>query len=621
MTELRDIVARIPHEPGVYRFLDAAGDVLYVGKAKDLRKRVASYFRPQGTPHGRTGEMLVVARDIEWVVTHSETEALLLEANFIKESRPPFNLMLRDDKSYPYIEVTLTEEWPRVRLTRGRHVHGNLYFGPYSSARNVRETLTVIGRIFPYRKCKGAKPGRASGSPCLQYFIHRSLAPCDRRVSRKEYLAVVAEVVDFLRGRLTEVKRGIEKEMATAARRQEFEKAALLRDRLAAVAHIWERQAARTEGAGSFDVIGLCQDEPGANLQVFLVREGALVERRTFYVENAGGREAKTVLEEFLLEFYWEAATIPAEVIVPCDDLAPVGLVLAARRGAGVAVKRAQRGQKRRLLELAQHNAELAAQAELDQASRRRDTRIAALERLRDVLGLSALPLRIECYDISNLGESHAVGSMVVFEGGLPKKAHYRKFAIRDVVGQDDFAMMNEVLGRRFERHLAASDGGGAAATTGEKPYDDSFAARPDLVVVDGGKGQLSAALAALRDAGQDLPVIGLAKQREEVYVPSVADPIDLAADDPGSLLLQRIRDEAHRFAVNFHRQRRDDDLRRATIFDDLPQVGPVRRRRILEYFGSPERFVAATREELERVPGLPVKVAREVYAHLHKAG
>jgi excinuclease ABC subunit C len=555
------------------------------------------------------------------VVVDSETEALLLEDTFIKEYRPPFNLRLRDDKSYPYIEVTMTEEWPRVRFMRGRHTQGNLYFGPFSSARKVRETLELIGRIFPYRKCKGDKPGRASGSPCLQYFIHRSLAPCDGRADRDEYLEVIAEVVDFLRGRLTEVGRSIEKEMAVAARDQEFEKAALLRDRLAAVKHVQERQSTRAQGTGSFDVIALYQEEPGANLQVFRARDGSLVDRQTFYVENVAGREAIAVLEEFLLEFYWEAGAIPPEVIVPLDGLAEVGTVLGTRRGAGVAVHRAQRGQKRRLLELAQRNAELSAQAELDRVGRRRDSRIEALERLRDALGLESLPLRIECYDISNLGERHPVGSMVVFEGGLPKKAHYRKFAVRDVAGQDDFAMMNEVLSRRFERHLATQVVVTGQASEAQLPYDESFAARPDLLVIDGGKGQLSAARAALADAGLDLPVIGLAKQYEEVYVPGRPTAIDLAADDPGSLLLQRIRDEAHRFAVSFHRQRREGDVRRSAIFDELPQVGPVRRRRILEHFGSPERFVAATRDELERVPGLPPKVAREIYAHLHKAG
>ncbi len=607
---LRAILPRIPNSPGVYRFLGAEGEVLYVGKAKELRKRVSSYFRRSGTPHGRTPEMLALARDIEWVVTASEGEALLLEDNFIKEARPQYNLRLRDDKSYPFIEITMRDEWPRVRFFRGRHVPGNLYFGPYSSARKVREVTELIGRIFPYRKCKGAKPGRPSGSPCLQYFIKRSLAPCDDRVTHEEYMEVVRQAVDFLRGRLSEVEHGIEREMAAAASEQAFEKAALLRDRLAAVRHVHERQAARIEGGEAFDVIGLQQSEPGANLQVFRVRDGAVVDRQSFYVENAAGRDSAEVLEEFLLEFYWDGSAVPPEVVAPLEDGAGVAALLSARRGARVVVRAAKRGPKRRLLELAQRNAEIAAQAESERLARRSTSRIEALESLRDGLGLEGLPLRIECYDISNLGERHAVGSMVVFEGGTAKKAHYRKFAVRDVAGQDDFAMMNQVLRRRFERRSAAA-----------AEYDESFAALPDLVVVDGGKGQLSAAGAALREAGVDVGLVSLAKQREEVFVPGRRDPLPLPADDPGSLLLQRIRDEAHRFAVTYHRQRRDADLRRASVFEELPGVGPVRRRRILEHFGSPERFIAASREELERVPGLPRKVAREIYAHLHKAG
>jgi excinuclease ABC subunit C len=610
LARLRAILPRIPNEPGVYRFLGDGGEVLYVGKAKALRKRVQSYFRRRGTPHGRIAEMLAQARDIEWVITSSESEALLLEDNFIKEARPQYNLRLRDDKSYPSIEVTMNDEWPRVRFFRGRRTAGNLYFGPYSSARKVRDTLDLIGRIFPYRKCRGARPGRPSGSPCLQFFIKRSLAPCDGRVTKAEYMAVVDQAVDFLRGRLGAVERGIAHDMAAAAAAREFEKAALLRDRLAAVRHVHERQTARVEGVEAFDVIGLHQGEPGANMQVFRVRDGAVVDRQAFYVENAAGRDAAEVLEEFLLEYYWDGAAVPPEVVAPLEDGDGVAAVLAARRGAKVRVHAVHRGPKRRLLEMAQHNAELAAQTEVERLARRSTARIEALERLRDGLGLDRLPLRIECYDISNLGEQHVVGSMVVFEGGVARKAHYRKFALRDVEGQDDFAMMNQVVRRRFERHaIAAAD------------YDESFATLPDLVVVDGGKGQLSAAQAALRDAGVDLDVISLAKQREEVFVPGRRDPLPLPPDDQGSLLLQRIRDEAHRFAVTYHRQRRDADLRKASVFDELPQVGPARRRRILEHFGSPERFLSASREEIERVPGLPGKVARDIYAHLHKTG
>ncbi|MBN2204277.1 MAG: excinuclease ABC subunit UvrC [Thermoleophilia bacterium] len=694
---LHALLPRVPHEPGVYRFLDGEGAVLYVGKAKDLRKRVASYFKRGGgaaAPHGRTAEMVARARDLEWVVTASETEALLLEDNFIKEHRPPFNLRLRDDKSYPWIEITTVDEWPRVRFFRGRHVPGNLYFGPYSSARKVRETLDVLGRIFPYRKCRGKQPGRVSGSPCLQFFIKRSLGACDGRVEHDEYMEVIAQVVDFLRGRLGAVERDIARAMEEAAEAQQFEKAALLRDRLEAVRHVQERQSARVEAVEAFDVIGLHQGEPGSNLQVFRVREGAVVDRQTFFVDNAEGREPGDVLEEFLLEFYWEAATIPPEIVAPLEEPEHVAAALGSRRGAKVVVRAAKRGPKRRLLQLAQRNAELAAEAEAERRQRKRLARGEALVALQDALGLPSPPLRIECYDISNLGERHAVGSMVVFEGGVPKKAHYRKFAVREVAGQDDFAMLAEVVRRRFRRGAAApaangeeaaepaangeeapepappepapdaatrvggadassgsaaavvprpgaadesSSGPGAAAISeaavsdegaatsvgapAEERADESFAARPDLVVVDGGKGQLTAVAGALRAVGVEVPLISLAKQREEVFVPGRRDPLPLAADDPASLLLQRVRDEAHRFAVTFHRQRRSADTRRSELFDALPNVGPVRRRKILEHFGSPERFLAASREELEQVPGLPRKVAREIHARLHRTG
>ncbi|MEE4275091.1 MAG: excinuclease ABC subunit UvrC, partial [Thermoleophilia bacterium] len=374
---LHGLLPRVPHEPGVYRFLDGEGTVLYVGKAKDLRKRVASYFKQGGAaaPHGRTAEMVARARDLEWVVTASETEALLLEDNFIKEHRPPFNLRLRDDKSYPWIEITMVDEWPRVRFFRGRHVPGNLYFGPYSSARKVRETLDVLGRIFPYRKCRGKQPGRVSGSPCLQFFIKRSLGACDGRVEREEYLEVIAQVVDFLRGRLGAVERDIARAMEEAAGAQQFEKAALLRDRLEAVRHVQERQSARVEAVEAFDVIGLHQGEPGSNLQVFRVRDGAVVDRQTFFVDNAEGREPGDVLEEFLLEFYWEPATIPPEIVAPLEEPEHAAAALGTRRGAKVVVRAAKRGPKRRLLQLAQRNAELAAEAEAERRQRKRMAR------------------------------------------------------------------------------------------------------------------------------------------------------------------------------------------------------------------------------------------------------
>jgi excinuclease ABC subunit C len=678
VTELRSILPRVPHEPGVYRFIDADGAVLYVGKAKDLRKRVSSYFRGGvGGPDGRIAEMVARARDVEWVVTRSEAEALLLEDNFIKQARPPFNLRLRDDKSYPYIEISLRDQWPRVRFFRGDHLPGNLYFGPYANAKKVRETLELIGRIFPYRKCKGIAPGRPSGSPCLQHFIKRSLSPCDDRCTPEEYREVIDEVTEFLRGHMKAVERRIAKDMEAAAEAQEFEKAALLRDRLAAVRHIAETQIIHQEGAGDADVIGLHQGDPGGNAQVFRVRDGSLVDRQPVYLENTSDRERRTVLEEFLMEFYWEGGAIPPMVVVDADEgTEDVAALLSAKRGAKVTVRRAQRGPMRRLLDLANRNALLAAAAESERLAQKLEARREALVRLRDALNLPGIPLRIECYDISNLGETNAVGSMVVFEDGRPKRAHYRKFAIRDVIGQDDFGMMRQIIERRFCRLGSAAEaavapvtvvtpaaavasvaadvddadgdvravGGGARAAhangdrcavvldaaeadrSGEGVevggYDESFAARPDLVIVDGGKGQLSAALDGLKAVGlRDVPVVSLAKQREEVFVPGRSAPLALPADDPASLLLQRVRDEAHRFAVTYHRQKRSAQTRQSAIFDELPGVGASRRRKILEYFGSPERFLAASRQELESVPGLPPKVARGIYAHLHKAG
>ena len=593
--------------------------------------------------------MVARARSIEYVVTSSETEALLLEDNFIKEARPPFNLRLRDDKSYPFIEITLSDEWPRVRFFRGRHAPGNLYFGPYSSARKVRETLELIGRIFPYRKCRADKPGRPSGSPCLQYFIDRSLGPCDDRVSRDEYLEVIDQVIEFLRGRLSNVGRSIEEDMRAAATAREFEKAALLRDRLEAVRHVQERQSVESEGSGSFDVLGLWQGEPGGNVQVFRVREGALVARETFFVENTAGREPRDLIEEFAAELLRRRR----EHTGPGDRARRRGRRRPRRRAVGAA-RRARRGAPRAAR--TQAPAARDGRAQRRAGGRRRRGAPGAHPRgaRRGARAAARRPgPRPTCRCASSATTSPTWASATPWArwwsstDGRPRKAHYRKFTIRTVAGQDDFAMMREVVGRRLRR-LAASgvaaggrDGAADAAARGaagdevaadggaiaelvvadEGRYDESFAARPGLIVVDGGKGQLSAALEALREHGVDVPVIGLAKQREEVFVPGRSEPLALPADDPASLLLQRIRDEAHRFAVTFHRQRRGTDLRRASIFDELPKVGPVRRRAILEHFGSPERFIAASRDELEQVPGLPRRVAREIYGQLHKAG
>jgi excinuclease ABC subunit C len=603
----------LPARPGVYLFRDADGDVLYVGKAKSLRPRVRSYF--QKTTDGRAQIRSLPARvaDVEVIVTGSEVEALHLEQNLVKRHRPPFNVRLRDDKSFPYIAVTVSDPYPRVMFTRERHRRGTVYFGPYANAKKVRETLDVLNRVFQFRPCEGPKPGRHSGIPCLDYHIERCRAPCVGYVSKDEYRAIIDGVVEFLSGESRPILASLEERMRAAARDERFEEAARYRNRLKSVQHLAERQAADRRSVGTVDVIGIAADGDRAAVQIFPLRGGKLVDRHSFHLENVAGQDLTTVLEAFCVEYYGSAPSVPPQLVVPRDagDVAALEQFLSTRRGSRVEVRVAERGEKRRLQELASENARLALTSEQVAAEQKRQRRVEALEELREALNLESLPLRIECFDISNIQGQEVVGSMVVFQDAVPKKAHYRKFAVRGVDGQDDFASMAEVVTRRFARlgDVSAED------------YDESFASPPNLVVIDGGKGQLAAALEAMQrfDLSR-VAVIALAKRDEEVFVPGQSQPIRLDRSSPGLQLLQRIRDEAHRFAVGFHRQRRDARAM-ASIFDELPGVGPARRRALLRYFGSAEGVASASPEELEGVPGLPAKTARAIYAQLHKAG
>ncbi len=603
----------LPAKPGVYLFRAANDTVLYVGKAKSLRPRVRSYFRGGDTRAGLDRLTDRVDR-IEIVVTSTETEAFHLEQNFIKRHRPPFNVRLRDDKSYPYIAVTVDDDFPRVMFTRERHRRGVVYFGPYANAKKVRETLDVLNRVFRFRPCEGPQPGRHSGIPCLDYHIDRCLAPCVNYVSKEAYREIIDGVVDFLSGETEPIQRQIEERMQAASERQDFEEAARMRNRLFSVRHLAERQAADKRAIGTVDVIGLASSDGTAAVQVFPLRGGRLTDRHSFFLENVEGQDLDALLEAFCLEYYGSAPSIPPLIVVPPDAGALGGLeeFLSDLRGTKVEVRPARRGEKRRLQELAQQNAELALESDSLRSERTRLRRIEALEELRECLNLESLPIRIECFDISNIQESAPVGSMVVFQDAVPKKAHYRKFGIRHERGQDDFAMMAEVVSRRFAR---------ARPSTSAADYDEGFAAIPNLVVIDGGKGQLSAALAAMQSF--DLPrvaVIALAKREEEVFVPGRPDPIVLERGSAGLQLLQRVRDEAHRFALGFHRQRRDKESRES-ILDALPGVGPARKRALMRHFGSPERLLAAAAEELEGVPGVPAKTGRQIYAALHRAG
>ena len=603
----------LPDGPGVYLFKDEQGKALYVGKARSLRKRVASHFSKPATRG--VVEMVDQVAEIDFIATETDAEALLAEQEFIKRHRPLFNVRLRDDKSYPYIGISLDEDYPRIYFTRERHRRGRAYFGPFSNAKRVRETLDLLGKVFQYRTCDGPEPGRASGSPCLDYFIKRCQAPCVGYISKEEYRRNVETIIDFLSGRYRQIERALDSGMRDAAERQEFEQAAIYRNRLKAVRSLLERQRISNEAVGTLDAIAVASEETDANAQVFQVRDGVLADRQSFYLENAAKRDEAEVAEEFVLQYYASAIAVPPQVIVQrsVERTETVAEALAERRGAPVEVRHAERGDKRRILELAERNARLALDQDRLRSELRRSQRIEALDGLQRALGMETIPMRIECFDISNLMHAHTVASMVVFEGGAPKKADYRRFGIREAV-QDDVGAMAEVLSRRMAQYVAQRE-----RSPHESDYDESFASVPALIVIDGGRGQLSAGLRELgpfRDLG--VTVVSLAKRIEEVFLPGRRTPLVLAHDTPELQLLQRVRDEAHRFAIEFHRERRDRAMTRS-ILDDLPGVGPARKRSILQHFGSPERFLGASREELEAVPGLPGKVARDIHAYVNK--
>jgi excinuclease ABC subunit C len=641
----------LPDEPGVYLFRDGKGRVVYVGKAKSIRKRVASHFSKAEVPSSPGhAEMVASVENIECLVVSSESEALLAEQSFIKQYRPRFNIRLRDDKSYPFIAISLDEDFPRVYFTRERHRPGRAYFGPYSNAKRVRGTLDLLTKVFMFRSCTGAEPGRRSGSPCLDYYIKRCEAPCVGYVSKEEYRHSIDGVIDFLSGRFKAIERDLDKRMRAAAAAQEFEQATLERNRLRAVHSLLQRQRVANESVGTLDAVAIAVDGKDANAQVFQVRDGVLSDRQSFYLANETEREIAEVAEEFMLQYYAGHMSIPAQIVVQRElaDLAgngtaagnaalagnapPAGGVrragnaapadsalaeaLTARRGGRVELRVAERGDKRRILELAERNARLALDQERLRDERRRQSRVDALEGLQQALGLDALPVRIECFDISNLGGTHTVAAMVVFEGGAPKKSDYRRFTIRTVEGSDDYAAMAEVLGRRFARWEQQAD-----VSPHDPSYDASFAALPNVVVIDGGRGQLTAGLAPLRGfRRRGVTVVSLAKRIEEVFIPGRAAPLVLDHATPELQLLQRVRDEAHRFAITHHRTRRDRAMT-SSLLDGLPGVGPARKRALLTHFGSPEGVLAASSEELQAVPGLPAKLARDLHALLHRAG
>ncbi len=610
----------LPDSPGVYLFYGKDEQLLYVGKARSIRKRVASHFS--------AGNRRLTSRveRIETLVTATEAEALLAEQSFIKRHRPHFNIRLRDDKSYPYVCVSLDEEYPRVYFTREKHRSGRAYFGPFSSAKRVRETLDLLGKLFQFRTCEGKEPGRRSGSPCLDYYIKRCGAPCVGHVSQEEYGHNIDAIVDFLSGRYRQVEDEEQTKMEAAAAGEEFERAALHRDRLKAIRSLFERQRVAGGSVGTADLIGVAVEGTDANAQVFQVRDGILAARQSFYLENQAEREPAEVAEEFIGQYYSASPALPPMIVVGpelSDRAELLSEALSERRGSLVEVRAAERGDKRRLREMAERNARLALDQDRLRREHGRQRRVESLAVLREVLGMEELPVRIEGFDISNIGGEHTVASMVVFEGGATKKADYRRFRVRGDKrdgegngGPDDFASMAEVLERRVARYLEQVD-----LSPHDGKRDESFASLPSLLVIDGGKGQLGAGMGVLAPfVERGVTVVSLAKRLEEVYVPGRPAPLDLGADSEASKLLQRVRDEAHRFAIEHHRGRRDRAMT-GSVLDDLKGIGPARKRALLQHFGSPERFLAATREDLEAVPGLPGKVGREIHEQLNRTG
>jgi len=591
-------------------FRDQQNRVLYVGKAKSLKHRVPNYFT--SGLHPRTASMVSEASQVEWIVTSNEVEALQLEVTLIKEEGPRFNVRYRDDKSYPYLTVTLSEQVPRAMVVRGRKRKGDRYFGPYAHAYAIRETLDLLLRVFPLRSCsKGVfDRAKASGRPCLLYDIGRCSGPCVGAVSVSEHLDIVQRFCDFMDGKHESVLKDLGTRMHAASAELEFEQAARLRDQLGSVRRVIERQQMVAPKREDIDVIGESGDELEAAFQVFFVRAGRMVGRKGFLVDRVEALSDPELIGAFLGSLYADSDEIPKEVLVPVlpDSHEVLSDWLTLKRGSRVQIRAPERGAKRRLLETVVANAaEAFNQSRLKRASDF-DARSRALTALQEHLDLPEAPLRIECFDISNLGPTEVVGSMVVFEDGLPKRSDYRKFKVRGVAGQDDFASMGEVVHRRFSRFVEER------TTSSSK---SKFAYQPGLVVVDGGKGQLNRAIEVMSEVGVvGIPVVSIAKRLEEVFVPGESEPRVIPRGSEALYLLQRVRDEAHRFAIGYQRQRRTKTMTES-VLDRLSGIGPARRMALLKHFGSAKKVAEATVEEISHVPGIGVSLAEMIYEQI----
>jgi excinuclease ABC subunit C len=612
--ELQATLAKLPDRPGVYLMKDTRGEVVYVGKAQSLRHRVRSYWQKQAAaPLEGHRIRAVVDRiaDVEWTMTDSVSEALLLEANLIKRYRPRFNVRLKDDKSYPYIRITLGDDFPRVERTRKLPNDGSRYFGPYASANSVDESMNLVRRLFPFRTCTiEIKDGqRALQRPCLLYHIKRCQGPCIEAISKEAYRADIAQIELFLEGRQETLVKALRDEMQAASERTEYERAGVLRDKIRAIERTMESQKMAAFARTALDLVGLARADNQAAVQLFVVRNGKMIGRDVFLLDAARDATDEEVVTSFMEQYYARASSIPPEVLVPAElpEGGDVAAFLTSRRGGPVHLRVPRRGEKRELMALAVRNATETLAREQARWMADQGRTLGALEELAEALGLPVPPQRIECYDISTFQGRESVGSMVVFEDGRPRTGEYRRFRIRTVSGPDDFAAHQEVLRRRFRR-----------ARAGEEGTEEELRWKlPDLVIVDGGRGQVSAAKEVLDELGlHELPLAGLAKEREELFLPGRAEPILLPSTSQALYLVQRIRDEAHRFAVTYHRNLRAKRAVRSA-FDDLPGVGPKRRQALLRVFGSAKRVRDAPVEQIAAVPGISRSLAEKIKATL----
>ncbi|MEU2299090.1 excinuclease ABC subunit UvrC [Streptomyces antibioticus] len=647
---------QIPDSPGVYRFRDEHRRVIYVGKAKSLRQRLANYFQDLAGLHPRTRSMVTTAASVEWTVVSTEVEALQLEYSWIKEYDPRFNVKYRDDKSYPYLAVTMNEEFPRVQVMRGHKKKGVRYFGPYAHAWAIRDTVDLLLRVFPVRTCSAGvfKNAARTGRPCLLGYIGKCAAPCVGRVSAEDHRELADEFCDFMTGRTGTYLRRLEKQMTEAAEEMEYERAARLRDDIGALKKAMEKNAVVLADATDADLIAVAEDELEAAVQIFHVRGGRVRGQRGWVTDKVEEITTGALVEHALQQLYGEETgdAVPKEVLVPAlpDPVEPVQEWLTGRRGSGVSLRIPQRGDKRALMETVERNAQQALVLHKTKRASDLTTRSRALEEIADALDLDSAPLRIECYDISHLQGDDVVASMVVFEDGLARKSEYRRFQIKGFEGQDDVRSMHEVITRRFRRYLAEKErtgewtdeepdgetGDGTGSDLDDRDPKDRdprdrglkdedgrprrFAYPPQLVVVDGGKPQVAAARRALDELGiDDIAVCGLAKRLEEVWLPQDDDPVVLPRSSEGLYLLQRVRDEAHRFAITYQRSKRAKRFRAGPL-DDVPGLGETRKQALIKHFGSVKKLRAATIDQIREVPGIGRKTAETIAVALARA-